>query len=183
VRARLWTATRVCLTVFLLSSGVTYAQKFTVSRIAVVPNLAQLSRDSGYIFSGTVTSVVKAATLTPGQVGTMRITFRVEQAIRGVRTGQIFTINEWVGLWDAGEHYRPGEQVMLFLYPPSRLGLTSPVGGSQGRFEVNGSGQVVLPPASINPQSPVSITPTRPSSGTAITTKSFVQAIRLAGRE
>jgi hypothetical protein len=32
--------------------------------------------------------------------------------------------------------YRPGREVLLFLYPASKVGLTSPVGGIQGRFRV-----------------------------------------------
>jgi len=35
---------------------------------------------------------------------------------------------------------------VLFLYPASSLGLTSPVGGPLGRFAVDGLGQVSLTP-------------------------------------
>ncbi|HXF05774.1 MAG TPA: hypothetical protein VNM72_10215 [Blastocatellia bacterium] len=31
-------------------------------------------------------------------------------------------------------HYRPGEEVVLFLYPESQYGFTSPVAGGQGKF-------------------------------------------------
>jgi len=74
----------------------------------------------------------------------MRITFRVEQAIRGVRTGQMLVIREWAGLWESGERYRTGERVLLFLYSPSKLGLTSPVGGPLGRFAMDSNGRVIL---------------------------------------
>ena len=37
-----------------------------------------------------------------------------------------------------------GEHVLLFLYPPSKLGLTSPVGGPLGRFNVDQADLVVL---------------------------------------
>jgi len=43
-----------------------------------------------------------------------------------------------------GERYQPGEQVVLFLYPASSLGLTSPVGGEMGRFQVDKVGRVAL---------------------------------------
>ena len=130
------TATRICVTALFLSGAAT-AQGAALTGLAAVPNLGHLTRSSGYIFSGTVTSVGRTAAATPGDVATMRITFRVEQAVFGVRTGQILTIREWAGLWAAGERYRPRERVLLFLYPPSRLGLTSPVGGSQGRFSID----------------------------------------------
>jgi hypothetical protein len=77
-------------------------------------------------------------------VAMTQITFRVEQAIRGTRSGQVLTIREWAGLWNSGERYRPGERVLLFLYSPSKLGLTSPVGGSSGRFAVDHAGDAVL---------------------------------------
>lgn len=103
-------------------------------------SLTQLNRDSGYIFDGTVLSVARAAPNEPNGVAAMQITFRVEQAIRGTRRGEILTIREWAGLWNSGERYRPGERLLLFLYHPGKLGLTSPVGGPLGRFAVDSHG-------------------------------------------
>jgi hypothetical protein len=74
----------------------------------------------------------------------MQITFRVEQAIRGTRAGQILPIREWAGLWNSGEPYHVGERLLLFLNSPSTLGLTSPVGGAAGRFAVDSSGNAVI---------------------------------------
>jgi hypothetical protein len=68
----------------------------------------------------------------------------VDKAIRNVHRGQNLEINEWAGLWQSGERYRPGERVLLFLYPPSRLGLTSPVGNRAGRFAVNRAGLITV---------------------------------------
>ena len=36
-----------------------------------------------------------------------------------------------------------GEHILIFLYPPSRLGLTSPVGGSLGQIALDPSGENV----------------------------------------
>jgi hypothetical protein len=77
-------------------------------------------------------------------LATTRIVFRVDEAIRNVRRGQTVAINEWAGLWQSGERYHPGERVLLFLYPPSKLGLTSPVGNRAGRFAVNRAGLVTV---------------------------------------
>ena len=74
----------------------------------------------------------------------MRITFRIERGIRGARTGSRFVLREWAALWNSGERYRVGERVLLFLYPPSKVGLTSPVAGARGRFQVDSKGQVIL---------------------------------------
>ena len=111
--------------------------------LPAVSNLRVLTLNSGYIFDGTVLSV-QAGQNDPNDVTTVQITFRVEQAIRGTRAGQILTIREWAGLWNSGEGYRPGERLLLFLYSPSSLGLTSPVGGPAGRFAVDSGGNALI---------------------------------------
>jgi hypothetical protein len=100
-------------------------------------NFRHIVRSAGVIFSGTVLTVNRVAPGSANRTGLTTITFRVENAIRGVRQGQTLQVLEWSGLWSAGEHYRTGEHVLLFLYPTSRLGLTSPVGGAQGRFAID----------------------------------------------
>jgi hypothetical protein len=100
-----------------------------------------LTRSSGYIFAGTVKSVERITPKGNG-VTTVQISFHVDQAMQGVRTGQMLAIREWAGLWESGERYRPGERFLLFLYPPSKLGLTSPVRG--GCFKIGPDGQVAL---------------------------------------
>ena len=107
--------------------------------------LRRMIRDSGKIFAGTV---IKVERTDPAPTSTIvtQITFRVEEAIRGVRRGQIVRIREWAGLWQAGEQYRVGEHVLLFLYPPSKLGLTSPVGGPTGRLQMDDAHQIRLKP-------------------------------------
>lgn len=94
---------------------------------------------AGIIFSGTVVSVAKSPAKSPAST---TVTFKVESAVRGVSTGETLTIREWAGLWDRGERYRVGERVFLFLYSPSKLGLTSPVAGLLGRFPIALNGKV-----------------------------------------
>jgi hypothetical protein len=117
----------------------------------VLPQRPSLILKAGYIFSGTVKAVERVAPRVNSSVGVMRITFHVDQGLRGTRTGQTLVIHEWAGLWQAGERYQLGERVMLFLYPPSKLGLTSPVGGESGRFGVDPGGQVVIEPRKVGP--------------------------------
>lgn len=104
-----------------------------------------LVRNSAYIFAGTVKSVERTAPKRNG-VATVLVNFHVDEGIRGVRTGQTLAIREWGGLWESGERYRTGERVLLFLYPPSKLGLTSPVGGPSGRFRIGPDGRVIFDP-------------------------------------
>ncbi|MGD0567115.1 MAG: hypothetical protein ABSA78_01820 [Candidatus Sulfotelmatobacter sp.] len=101
---------------------------------------------AGIIFSGHVTFVGHTA-LPQGPVpSSTTVTFQVEQAIRGTSAGQMLTIREWGGLWANGERYRVGEHVLLFLYAPSKLGLTSPVAGAMGRFATDSQGKVMMDP-------------------------------------
>ena len=81
----------------------------------------------------------------PGQsVETVAVTFHVEQAIRGVIPSEDLTISQWIVLWSSGQRYRRGERVLLFLYSPSKLGLTSCSGGTMGRFAIDPRGRVML---------------------------------------
>jgi len=108
---------------------------------------AQLARSAGIIFSGAVTKIERTSANIPGQaVGTVAITFHVETAIRGATAGKSLTITQWIGLWSSGQRYQIGERLLLFLYPRSKVGLTSCVEAGMGRFAVDSSGAVWLSP-------------------------------------
>jgi hypothetical protein len=123
----------------------------------------------------------------------------VEHAIRGAAVGKNLTIHEWAGLWSgregsgregsdrAGssgewsgrERYRVGQRLLVFLYPSSKLGLTSPVAGILGRFNIDASGEIVLSPQNLeafraDPQL---------GGRTRIAYATFAQAVRRAGGE
>lgn len=106
--------------------------------------LRDTARQAGYIFAGRVLSIKFVEPQAANEVASMRITFRVEQGLRGTRTGDALTIREWAGLWQGGERYRVGERVVLLLHPPSKLGLTSPVGGIRGRYSIDPQGNIML---------------------------------------
>jgi hypothetical protein len=110
--------------------------------------LARLVRPAGIIFSGRVMFVGRTDS-SPTPIASTWVRFRVEHAIRGAWAGQDLTIHEWSGLWAIGERYRVGERVLLFLYAPSKLGLTSPVGGPSGRFEIDPGGRVGISPRGV----------------------------------
>ncbi len=103
-----------------------------------------IARAAGTIFSGTVTSVARRSATAGQPVETIAITFHIENAIRGATPGEDFTISQWIGLWSGGQRYRVGERVLLFLYPPSKLRLTSCVAGGMGRFQIDRWGRVLL---------------------------------------
>ncbi|HLK34370.1 MAG TPA: hypothetical protein VKT29_14850 [Terriglobales bacterium] len=104
------------------------------------PTLTALASRAGYIVAGKVIRVQRIPPQESGGIATVRATLQVEQALKGVRAGTRFTFTQWAG---AGQDYREGERVLLFLYPRSKAGLNSPVGGDWGRFQLN-AGNVVL---------------------------------------
>jgi hypothetical protein len=108
------------------------------------PAFRELARASGYIFTGTVTSV-SAGLAGESAPPAIEITFRVEQPYRGVQRGQPLRIREWAPLWNAGQRYRVGERALFFLYPQSKLGLTSVVGQPAGRIPTSASGFIISP--------------------------------------
>jgi hypothetical protein len=118
------------------------------SAAPVVPIiLPHMIRVAGTIFAGRVTAIERSPASAKDAVATVAITFHVNQGIRGAITGQDFTLRQWIGLWNSGQQrYRVGEQVLLFLYPASKLGLTSWVAGSLGRLPIDNLGHVLLSP-------------------------------------
>jgi hypothetical protein len=114
----------------------------------VLPHMIHLS---GAIFAGTVIAINRSPVSTKNAVATVAVTFHVDRGIRGAITGQDFTLHQWMGLWNSGQQrYRVGERVLLFLYPASKLGLSSWVSGSLGHFTFDGLGQILLSPAHVS---------------------------------
>jgi hypothetical protein len=101
-------------------------------------------RAAGIIFAGTVTAITRRPATITHAVETIAITFRIDGSIRGAIPGTTMTITEWSGAWYASQSYRVGERLLLFLYPPSKLGLTSCVDGPLGRFPVDSAGRVTV---------------------------------------
>jgi hypothetical protein len=108
------------------------------------PIFAQLVRSAGIIFSGHVTAIGRSPASTGQSPVSNSVTFQVEHAMRGASPGQSLTIHEWAGLWASGARYYVGERVLLFLYSPSKLGLSSPVAGGIGKFEMDSEGRIVM---------------------------------------
>jgi len=147
------------------------------------PKTSPLTLHAGYIFEGTVKAVRRMTPRRKTGVATVQITFHVDKAIRGVHTGQSLVIHEWAELWESGDRYRAGERMLLFLYPPSKLGLTSPVGDAAGRFKVDDEGQVVLDPGRAETLAPDAATAGRFKGKTRISTGELIRNLKLAGGE
>jgi hypothetical protein len=111
------------------------------------PHWRQMSRSAGMVFSGTVLGVEEQFGGKDRPLPVMVTKFRVDRAIAGVQPGQVLTVREWAGAWSMHRAMRSGQRMLIFLYPPSRLGLTSPVGGSLGQVMLDLRGEVVVTPA------------------------------------
>jgi hypothetical protein len=142
-----------CLSVFLSSSAAAQQSDQVIAERVLGPQWKQLSRRAGMIFAGTVlngaTSTVTTQTAVtdradPGATPAVQLSFRVDEAIAGVERGQVLTIHEWAGAWSMHRPMSKGEHILIFLYPPSRLGLTSPVGGSLGQVALDSSGKNIV---------------------------------------
>jgi hypothetical protein len=134
---------------------------------------------AGIIFSGRVTSIARVPLLSGQTPSSTTVTFQVERAIRGISPGQVLTIHEWAARWTSGERYRVGEHVLLFLYPPSKLGLTSPVAGAMGRFVLDSEGRILM-----NPQQSASLVADPILGGkTVVPYADFALAVRRSSRE
>ncbi|HLX86006.1 MAG TPA: hypothetical protein VKR59_19055 [Terriglobales bacterium] len=103
----------------------------------------QLSTRAGMIFAGTVIGAATPSAQYSAAVPTIEFRFRVDRAIAGVESGQILTVHEWTGALPNQRPMSRGQRFLVFLYPPSRLGLTSPVGGAHGQIALDAGGTYV----------------------------------------
>jgi len=117
-----------CLLVFFLSGLLSFATQ--VRRL----NIEQLTAKAGRIVSGRCIGmdVSRDAAL---DLPVAEITVLVDRTLKGARDRRLT-----FRMLATGDHltgtpsFRMGEEVILFLYPESAAGLTSPVGLGQGRF-------------------------------------------------
>ncbi len=161
----------------------------------------QLSRRAGMIFAGTVLSTTPQAVNTqPRAIGrpagatpAIELRFRIDEAIAGVDPGQVLTIHEWTGAWSMHRPMSKGQHILIFLYPPSRLSLTSPVGGPLGQIALDSTGKNVLkdvrkpdaqnPPAAIHLRKSSSAPPPAPGDDAGVSVLQLERAIRGARSE
>jgi hypothetical protein len=142
------------LALALLASFVVAQQSDQVVAERVLgPQWEQLSQRAGMIFAGTVLAPAAqvgsnrglaaerfVAGTTAGTPPVVKLSFRVDEAIAGVERGQVLTIREWAGASPGQRLMSKGQRFLMFLYPPSRLGLTSLVGGSMGQIALGTTG-------------------------------------------
>lgn len=98
-------------------------------------NLEELSGKAGVIFSGTCLDAQFIKKDPVSKLPVVKYTFKIEEGIRGVETGDTFTFKQWAATV-RNDGYILGEEYVLFLHANSKGGLTSPVGFLQGKFKI-----------------------------------------------
>jgi len=156
------------------------AQQSAIPVSSVPANMRQVTNHAATIFVGKVMSLEARPLAASDQVGCVQITFQVEQGVRGTRAGEQFSFREWAGLWSELDRYRIGQRMMLFLYTPSTLRLTSPVGGPAGRFPIDASGRVPLTPGQ---RQSIQVSQTAKIGGARVPVRGLVRAIRGMSKE
>lgn len=103
-------------------------------------NLEEITNSAGLIFSGVCTDKEEIENDPESNLPVYKYTFQVIEAIKGLDPSEKeVTFKQWKPTVK-GAGYDIGEKYILFLYPKSNLGLTSPVGYLQGQFEIETSG-------------------------------------------
>jgi hypothetical protein len=101
-------------------------------------NLVDLTEEADVIVQGRVTSTKVEPHPEYSNLTTVLVQIQVADSLKGTPQ-KVVTFRQY--LWDVrarygGGGYRKGDEILLFLRPVSRLGLTSPAGLEQGRFEI-----------------------------------------------
>jgi hypothetical protein len=111
--------------------------------LTVPRNLGQMSERAADIIRGTVVSARVEKHPALANLDTVVVTIRVRETVKGGARGN-FTFRQYIwdirDRWDAAG-YRKGQDLLLVLNPPTRYGLTSPVGIEQGRFRIRPDGK------------------------------------------
>jgi hypothetical protein len=102
-------------------------------------DIAGLVDEAATIVHGTIISTTIEPDPNLPNLNTVLVRMNVHEALKG-SPGKTFTFRQYV--WDVramtnAAGYRKGQEMLLFLRPPSRYGLTSPAGLQQGQFMVS----------------------------------------------
>ncbi len=147
---------RVTLSMSLRSARMTWL--FLLFTLLVAPvwantrsiNLAEMTSHAGRIVHGRVVEVREGSHPQHEGIAVTFIKIEVTEMIKGSATRAVSFMqygNSTTQYIADLPKYSVGEEIVLFLYPESKLGLTSPVGQGQGKFRVRDdvrSGQRIL---------------------------------------
>ena len=102
-------------------------------------NLEELTNEADRIFAGLCTDIEEIENDPESGLSVVKYTFRITEQIKGLDDKDEITFKQW-SKTTSDFSYEVGTKYILFLYPDSELGLTTPVGFLQGQFNVNKKG-------------------------------------------
>lgn len=125
-------------TVILLVSSFFTVPTSAISRHV---HLSEMTSRAGRIVYGRIAEVRHGTHPGYNHIAVMFVTVEVVEMVKGSAARQV-TFMQFGGAQGLSHNYhlpkyQAGEEVMLFLYPESRYGFTSPVGEGQGKFMVS----------------------------------------------
>ena len=119
------------------SSSIKLERHFVFDTIPL--NLEEITDASDRIFTGICTNVEEIEDDPESKLPVFKYTFKITEAIKGLQGKEEVTFKQWKPTARSAG-YEEGKKYVLFLYPDSERGLTSPVGFLQGQFEVERKG-------------------------------------------
>jgi hypothetical protein len=121
------------------SSSIKLERHFVFDTVPL--NLEEITSASDRIFTGTCINVEEIEEDPESKLPVFKYTFKITESIKGLEGKEQVTFKQWKPTAkDAG--YEMGKKYILFLYPNSERGLTSPVGFLQGQFEIEKKGLI-----------------------------------------
>ena len=106
---------------------------------AIPMNLKEIVDAADRIFVGKCINVEEIEDDSESKLPVIKYTMKITEGIRGVGNKETITFKQWQPTV-RGASYDVGKKYILFLYPDSKRSLTSPVGFSQGQFDVEKKG-------------------------------------------
>lgn len=119
------------------SSSVKLERHFVFDTLPL--NLEEITSASNRIFTGICTNVEEIEDDTESKLPVFKYTFKIIESIKGLQGKEEITFKQWKPTARSAG-YEQGQKYVLFLYPNSERGLTSPVGFLQGQFNVEKKG-------------------------------------------
>ncbi|QQR80865.1 MAG: hypothetical protein IPJ69_01560 [Deltaproteobacteria bacterium] len=146
---------------YILIFGLLFFASMAEATMVVPLNLSQMTDQSEKIFRGRCLDITTE--LDENQMPATYVRFQVLEGLKGVSEGETVLIKQYGSMQDpravlhsndrirdgekiivpmkslslSANSYELGKEYLLFYYPESSLGFTSPVGGGQGLFDIS----------------------------------------------
>ncbi len=105
-------------------------------------NLEEIAKVSDRIFAGKCTKIEEFENDKESDLPIVKYTFSISEGMKGVNNKNEIVFKQWQPTVKNGG-YELNKKYVLFLHQDSDIGLTSPVGFSQGQFHIKKKGLIL----------------------------------------